>query len=893
MNGTGVNDIRAAFLDFFARQDHEIVASAPLVPRNDPTLMFTNAGMVPFKNVFTGQERSPFVRAASSQKCVRAGGKHNDLDNVGYTARHHTFFEMLGNFSFGDYFKPRAIEMAWELITRTFDLPVSRLLVTVYHDDEEAHGLWRRIAGLPESRIIRIASSDNFWSMGETGPCGPCSEIFFDQGEGLAGGPPGSPEEDGDRFLEFWNLVFMQYEQVEGGERRPLPRPSIDTGMGLERIAALLQGVPSNYGIDLFRTLIEAIASATSSDPDGPMKASHRVVADHLRASAFLVADGVLPANEGRGYVLRRIMRRAMRHAQILGAAEPLMWRLVPVLVREMGQAYPELVRAEALIAETLRLEETRFRITLARGLAMLDEEAAALVPAGTLPGAVAFKLYDTYGFPLDLTQDALRARGLGVDLPGFDAAMARQKADARRAWAGSGETSTETHWFALRDRLGATDFLGYSTERAEAEVMAILRDGAEVAGAAAGERVGVVLNQTPFYGESGGQVGDSGVMIGSSGLRLAVANTQKKLGDLFVHDVTVEAGTLAVGAVVDCSVDHGRRSVIRANHSATHLLHEALRQVLGDHVAQKGSLVAPDRLRFDFAHPKPIGAAELARVEEIANGAVLANTAVTTRQMGIDEAMKTGARALFGEKYGDEVRVVSMGRPRDEADPHGPAFSVELCGGTHAERTGDIGLVTIVGESAVAAGVRRIEARTGASARSHLNGKAAALAELAALLKTPEDEAARRLAAMIEERRKLDRELADVRRRLAMAGEGEAGAPAVSDVAGIKFMGRAVAGIEMKDLKALADDAKQAIGSGVVAIVGVAGDGKAGVVVGVTSDLTARFDAVALVRAAAAELGGKGGGGRRDMAQAGGPNGGASQSALDAVSALLTAQAA
>ena len=902
MNGTGVNEIRAAFLDFFARQDHEVVASAPLVPRNDPTLMFTNAGMVPFKNVFTGQERRSFVRAASSQKCVRAGGKHNDLDNVGYTARHHTFFEMLGNFSFGDYFKPRAIEMAWELITKVFDLPASRLLVTVYHDDDEARALWRKIAGLPESRIIPIASSDNFWSMGETGPCGPCSEIFFDQGESLAGGPPGSPDADGDRFLEFWNLVFMQYEQVEGGERRSLPHPSIDTGMGLERIAALLQGVPSNYAIDLFRVLIEAVASATSTDPHGPLGASHRVIADHLRASAFLVADGVLPANEGRGYVLRRIMRRAMRHAQILGAAEPLLWRLVPVLVREMGQAYPELVRAEALIAETLKLEETRFRITLARGLAMLDEETAGLPAAGTLPGGVAFKLYDTYGFPLDLTQDALRSKGLGVDLAGFDAAMAKQKADARRAWAGSGETSTETHWFALRDRVGATDFLGYATERAEAAVLAILHDGVEAESAAAGERVAVVLNQTPFYGESGGQVGDTGLLTGRDAaggeLRVAITGTQKKLGDLFVHDGIVEAGTLTVGSAVDCVVDHARRSAIRANHSATHLLHEALRLVLGDHVAQKGSLVAPDRLRFDFSHPKPIAADEIARVEEIANRAVLDNTAVVTRQMGVAEAMKSGARALFGEKYGDEVRVVSMGQARREgpietADPHGPAFSVELCGGTHAARTGDIGLVTVVGDSAVAAGVRRIEAKTGAAARLHLNGKAAALNELAALLKSPEEEASRRLAALIDERRKLERELADSRRKLAMAGEGEAGAPAVSDVAGIRFMGRAVAGIEMKDLKALADDAKQVIGSGVVAIVGIAGDGKAGVVVGVTPDLTARFDAVALVRAAAAELGGKGGGGRRDMAQAGGPNGEASQSALDAITALLTAQAA
>ncbi len=901
MNGNGVNEIRAAFLDYFGRSAHEVVASAPLVPRNDPTLMFTNAGMVPFKNVFTGHERRPYLRAASSQKCVRAGGKHNDLDNVGYTARHHTFFEMLGNFSFGDYFKAEAIELAWTLITRTFDLPADRLLVTVYHDDDEAFALWRKIAGLAESKIIRISTADNFWSMGETGPCGPCSEIFFDQGEALAGGPPGSPDEDGDRFLEFWNLVFMQYEQVSKGERRALPRPSIDTGMGLERVAALLQGVSSNYEIDLFRTLIDAIAEATSTDPRGPLKASHRVIADHLRACAFLVADGVLPANEGRGYVLRRIMRRAMRHAQILGAGEPLLWRLVPTLVREMGRAYPELARAEALITETLKLEEARFRVTLSRGLAILDEETRFLPDRGVLPGDVAFKLYDTYGFPLDLTQDALRAKGYGVDLAGFDMAMARQKADARRSWTGSGEASTETRWFAVRDAAGPTDFLGYSAERVEANLLALIKNGASVTSAAAGDEVALVLNQTPFYGESGGQVGDTGTMTadGNDGpVRIVINNTQKKLGDLFIHEGVVEAGTLSVGMVLDCTVGHARRGAIRANHSATHLLHEALRLTLGDHVAQKGSLVAPDRLRFDFSHQKPIEVGELARIEEIANQAVLDNTPVVTRQMAVDDAMKSGARALFGEKYGDEVRVVSMGLahepesdasdPANDARAGGPAFSVELCGGTHVARTGDIGLITITGESAVAAGVRRLEAKTGAAARLHLNTKAANLGELAALLKAPENEAGKRLGLLIDERRRLERELTDARKKLAMAGDGPAAAPAVTEVGGVKFLGKAVSGIEMRDLKALADEAKQTIGSGVVAIVGVAGDGKAGVVVGVTPDLTARFDAVALVRAAASALGGTGGGGRRDMAQAGGPNGGQSQNAIDAVGALL-----
>ena len=698
------------------------------MPRNDPTLMFTNAGMVQFKNVFTGVERRPYNRAVTAQKCVRAGGKHNDLDNVGYTARHHTFFEMLGNFSFGDYFKPLAIELAWSLITKEFGLAKDRLWVTVYHDDDDAFSLWKRIAGLPESRIVRIATNDNFWAMGDTGPCGPCSEIFFDHGDKIAGGPPGSPDADGDRYIEIWNLVFMQYETLVGGERTHLPRPSIDTGMGLERVAAVLQGKHDNYDIDLMRALIRASAEATGVDPDGPQKVSHRVVADHLRASAFLVADGVLPSNEGRGYVLRRIMRRAMRHAQLLGAKEPLMWRLVPALTREMGQAYPELLRAETLISETLKLEETRFRATLVRGLAILEEETRALGPGAKLAGEVAFKLYDTYGFPLDLTQDALRARGMGVDDDGFAAAMERQRAEARKAWAGSGEAATETVWFSLRERLGATEFLGYETETAEGVASAIVRDGAEVGSLGRGERGWLVLNQTPFYGESGGQVGDVGRML-APGLRLAVLDTKKRLGDLIVHEVEVEEGTLEVGAALALRVDHAARSATRANHSATHLLHEALRQVLGDHVAQKGSLVSPDRLRFDIAHPKPITDAELAAVEDIANRVVLENAPVVTRLMGLDEARASGARALFDEKYGDEVRVVSMGTIEGGDNGLRP-YSVELCGGTHVARTGDIGLVSIVGESAVAAGVRRIEAKTRDAARHRLNEEARALAD-------------------------------------------------------------------------------------------------------------------------------------------------------------------
>ena len=878
---SGVNQIRSTFLDYFRNAGHEVVPSSPLVPRNDPTLMFANSGMVQFKNVFTGQEKRPYARATTAQKCVRAGGKHNDLDNVGYTARHHTFFEMLGNFSFGDYFKEQAILHAWTLVTREFLLPKDKLTVTVYSEDDEAHALWKKIAGLPDSRIIRIPTSDNFWRMGDTGPCGPCSEIFYDHGDHIPGGPPGSPDEDGDRFIEIWNLVFMQYEEAPGGIRTDLPRPSIDTGMGLERIAAVLQGTHDNYSIDLFATLIRAIADLTNVPSDGPMSASHRVIADHLRCSAFLIADGVLPSNEGRGYVLRRIMRRGMRHAQLLGAKDPLVHRLVPQLVREMGQAYPELVRAEALIAETLRLEEGRFRQTLARGLSILDNETQSLGSGDKLRGDVAFTLYDTYGFPLDLTQDALRARGIGVDIDGFDAAMAQQKAKARAAWAGTGEAATETLWFPLRERIGASEFLGYDTESAEGVVTALVRDNAEVQVLKEGEAGFAIVNQTPFYGESGGQIGDTGTIAGS-GVKANVTDVQKKLGDVFAHAVTVTAGELRVGQPVELAVDHARRTAIRANHSATHLLHEALRLVLGDHVAQKGSLVSPDRLRFDFSHPKPITAEELREVEEIANAIVLRNEPVVTRLMSVDEAIASGARALFGEKYGDEVRVVSMGTTQT-----GKAYSVELCGGTHAMRTGDIGLVSIVGEGAVAAGVRRLEAMTGNGARLHLNEEARLLDGLASLLKVPASEAGNRLAALIEERRKLERELTEARKKLAMGGGGEAADP-IREIAGAKLLARAVTGVEMKDLKSLADEAKARVGSGVVAIVGVAEDGKAGIVVGVTPDMTERFDAVALVRAGSEKLGGKGGGGRRDMAQAGGPDGAQANAALEAIAAAM-----
>ncbi len=883
---SGVNHIRQAFLDYFARQDHEVVPSSSLVPHNDPTLMFTNAGMVQFKNVFTGVEKRRRPRATSSQKCVRAGGKHNDLDNVGYTARHHTFFEMLGNFSFGDYFKEGAIELAWGLISKEFQLDRNRLLVTVYHDDDDAYELWKKIAGFSDDHIIRIASSDNFWSMGELGPCGPCSEIFYDQGETLAGGPPGSPDEDGDRFLEFWNLVFMQYDQVAPGQRQPLPRPSIDTGMGLERIAAILQGVTSNYDIDLFRALTGAVADLTRVSASGPQAASHRVIADHLRASSFLVADGVTPSNEGRGYVLRRIMRRAMRHAQILGAAEPLMWRLVPTLVEEMGHAYPELHRAETLIRDTLLTEETRFRTTLARGLSILDEETAGLASGAQLSGETAFKLYDTFGFPLDLTEDALRPRGIVVDKQGFDAAMERQRAEARKAWAGSGETATEALWYALKERVGATEFLGYDREKSEGVVTALLRDGVEHFSLKAGERGAVILNQTPFYGESGGQLGDIGELRGKDSL-FRVEATQKKLGDLIVHEGVVEEGEISVGQALELDVDHVRRRATRANHSATHILHEALRRVLGEHVQQKGSLVAPDRLRFDFTHPKPLSEEELAEVERISNEVVQDNAAVDTRLMAQEDAIASGARALFGEKYGDEVRVVTMGRRDGVAE----AFSVELCGGTHVSRTGDIGLINIVSQGAVASGVRRIEARTAEGARTALLAQAKALREIAAMVRAPLEEAPARLAALVEERKRLEQELADAKRKLAMGGGGEA--QNVLDVGGVKLFSRAVSGVEAKDLKGLADEAKKAIGSGVVAIANSAPTGNASVVVGVTDDLTSRFSAVDFVRLAAEKLGGKGGGGRPDLAQAGGPDAGAIDAALAAIHEALREKAA
>ncbi len=884
---SGVNEIRSTFLDYFKKNGHEVVSSSPLVPRNDPTLMFTNAGMVQFKNVFTGLEQRPYSRAATAQKCVRAGGKHNDLDNVGYTARHHTFFEMLGNFSFGDYFKDNAIELAWNLITKEFGIDRNRLMVTVYHTDDEAFDLWKKIAGLPDEKIIRIPTSDNFWAMGDTGPCGPCSEIFYDHGEHIWGGPPGSPEEDGDRFIEIWNLVFMQYEQVTKDERLDLPRPSIDTGMGLERIAALLQGKHDNYDIDLFSALIASSVDATGVEAEGNNRASHRVIADHLRSSAFLIADGVLPSNEGRGYVLRRIMRRAMRHAQLLGASEPLMWKLLPTLVREMGQAYPELSRAESLISETLKLEETRFRKTLERGLGLLSDATTDMSEGGELDGETAFKLYDTYGFPLDLTQDALRARGITVDTDGFATAMERQKAEARANWSGSGEAVTETIWFELRDKVGATEFLGYDTESAEGVVTAIVKDGASVDEAEAGDTVQVIVNQTPFYGESGGQMGDAG-KISADDLELTVSDVQKKGDGLFVHIAKVEKGSVKVGDAVLLEVDHARRSKLRANHSATHLVHEALREVLGTHVAQKGSLVTPDRLRFDFSHPKPMSDEELAVAEGYANEIVLQNAPVTTRLMSVDDAIGEGAMALFGEKYGDEVRVVSMGTGL-RGSKAGKPYSVELCGGTHVRSTGDIGLVHILSDSAVGAGVRRIEALTGNAARDYLSEQDERVKSLASMLKVQQGDVISRVETLIDERRKLERELNEARKQLALGGGTGGGADQdVRDVAGVKYLARKVTGVEPRDLKGLVDEGKKSIGSGVVTFIAVSDDGKASVVVGVTDDMTGKVSAVDLVRVASAALGGKGGGGRPDMAQAGGPDGAQAEAALDAVGAAI-----
>ncbi|MEM7508703.1 MAG: alanine--tRNA ligase [Pseudomonadota bacterium] len=883
-----LNDIRTGFLDYFQKNGHTAVPSSPLVPRNDPTLMFTAAGMVQFKNLFTGVETREYTRAVTSQKCVRAGGKHNDLDNVGYTARHHTFFEMLGNFSFGDYFKDTAIPLAWDLVTKEFGLPKDRLLVTIYHDDDEAAEIWKKHAGLSDDRIIRIATDDNFWSAGPTGPCGPCSEIFYDYGDHIWGGPPGSPDEDGDRFVEIWNLVFMQFEQFADGRRENLPKPSIDTGMGLERIGAVLQGKTDVYDNDLTRALIEASAHATSVDPDGDQRIHHRVVADHLRSTSFLIADGVLPSNEGRGYVLRRIMRRAMRHAHLLGAKDPLMHRLVPELVRQMGQAFPELVRAQPLIEETLELEENRFRRTLDRGLGLLEAELETLSDDRPLPGEVAFKLYDTFGFPLDLTQDALREKGREVDVAGFDAAMAAQKAKARAAWSGSGEAAEDTVWLGLRDEMGATEFLGYEAEQAEGQILAIVSDGARASIAEAGNAVQILTNQTPFYAESGGQVGDCGALT-TKVARVEISDTRKHAGDLHVHYGQVAQGTLNEGDAAVLTIDTGRRGAIRANHSATHLLHEALRGALGDHVAQRGSLVAPDRLRFDFTHQKGMSLEEIAGVEREVNAYIRQNAEVSTRIMTPDEAQEMGARALFGEKYGDEVRVVSMGtRPEGQTGPAGATYSLELCGGTHVAHTGEIGLLVLTGESASSAGVRRVEALTGEAAFGYLSAQDHRLAEAATALKSRPEDVAERVRSLLDEHKKMEAEIADLRKQVALGGGGAA-EPEAREIAGIPFVGQVLSGVNPKDLRGLIDAHKGRIGSGVVLLVADSG-GKAAIAAGVTEDLTNRVSAVDLVQAAVAAVGGKGGGGRPDLAQGGGPEPDKAEAAVAAAEALLSA---
>ena len=882
-----LNDIRSTFLDYFKKQGHEVVQSSSLVPRNDPTLMFANSGMVQFKNLFTGVESRDYKRAVTAQKCVRAGGKHNDLDNVGYTARHHTFFEMLGNFSFGDYFKSEAIPFAWELITKEFDIPKERLLVTVYHTDEDAALLWKKVAGLSDDKIIRISSNDNFWMMGPTGPCGPCTEIFFDHGEKYWGGPPGSPEEDGDRFVEIWNLVFMQYEQFKDGTRKDLPNQSIDTGMGIERVAALLQGTNDNYETDLIRALIEASAEATGSKSDGDNSNHHRVIADHLRSTSFLIADGVMPSNEGRGYVLRRIMRRAMRHAHLLGAKDPIMHQLVPSLVGQMGAAYPELGLAKELIEETLLNEETKFKQTLERGLKLLDEELDGLPTEIPFPGQIAFKLYDTYGFPLDLTQDALREKGRVVDEAAFQIAMDEQKRKARAAWTGSGETADMAIFFDIADKHGVTDFLGYDTEVAQAQLIAIVKDGALIESAGKGDKVQLIVNQTPFYGESGGQVGDIGNIRFENG-EANIVDTKRSVG-VFVHFAEINSGILSVNEAVELEVEELRRSSVRANHSATHLLHEALRNKLGNHVAQRGSLNAADRLRFDFSHSKALTKDELVAVQSSVNFYIRQNTEVSTRVMTPDDARKLGATALFGEKYGEEVRVVSMGYDQKSGKGlDGNGYSLELCGGTHVKRTGDIGAFVILSDGASSSGVRRIEALTGEAALDHLAKQQNYLTEIALELKTSSFDILSKVKSLTAERKSLVNELSQLRKDMALAeGVGESDELESEDLSGVNFVVKNLNGIPGKELPSLIDGYKQKLSKGVILLISD-NDGKVAIASGVTSDLLPSVSAVDVVKAVAAKLGGKGGGGRPDLAQAGGSSMEGIASAIDAVKSLI-----
>lgn len=874
-----VNYIRQAFLDFFASKGHEIVKSSPLVPHNDPTLMFTNAGMVQFKDVFTQKEKRSYSTAVSSQKCVRAGGKHNDLDNVGYTARHHTFFEMLGNFSFGDYFKKEAISYAWEFLTKNLEIPADRLYVTVYHTDDDAYNIWKNDIGLAEDRIIKIATNDNFWSMGATGPCGPCSEIFYDHGADIPGGLPGTPEEDGDRYIEIWNLVFMQFEQLENGNKIDLPSPCVDTGMGLERISALLQNVHNNYEINLFEGLIEASQKATGNNDESHL-VSHRVIADHLRSIAFLLADGVMPSNEGRGYVLRRIMRRAMRHARQLGCKKPVIFKLIPALIKEMGEAFPELSRAQALIVEMIQLEEIRFGETLDRGLRLLEEESSSLGSGDVLSGDVAFKLYDTYGFPYDLTVDILRARDISVDESGFKSAMNQQKERARAAWKGSGESATSAVWFDIKEENGATEFLGYDTEKSQAKIIAIIdKSGEIVTEAKSGDEVSIVLNQTPFYGESGGQEGDRGLIESESGAVVRIKNTAKYLGNLHVHEGKISSGEIKNNEVVTANIDINRRNKLRSNHSATHILHAVLRDILGDHVTQKGSLVAEDRLRFDISHPKAISAEELVYVEDKVNALIRQNTPVGTRLMEPEDAIKAGALALFGEKYGDEVRVLNMGLSENGKD-----YSVELCGGTHVRNTGDIGFFKIISEGAVASGIRRIEAMTGQDAVIYSRNKEQELAAISASLKVSPDNAKDRVLSLLEERKKLEKALADAKKSAAM---GNGGGAKIEEINGVKFISQYFPELATKELRGVVSELLKQLSSGVAA-VSSSYDGKAAIIVAVSDDITNKINAVDLVKSTTGLLGAKGAGGKPNFAQTGGSNGDKAEEAIDSVKQLL-----
>ncbi|MDB3888699.1 alanine--tRNA ligase [Candidatus Pelagibacter sp.] len=883
-----LKQIRETFLKYFEKNDHKIVESSNLVPNNDPTLMFANSGMVQFKNVLTGLEKRDYQRATTSQKCVRAGGKHNDLENVGYTPRHHTFFEMLGNFSFGDYFKEQAIYYAWDLITKDFGINKNKLYVTVFHEDEEAFSFWKKIAGLNDDRIIRISTSDNFWSMGETGPCGPCSEIFYDHGDHLKGGLPGTKNEDGDRFIEIWNLVFMQYEQTSKDKRINLPKPSVDTGMGLERIAALLQGTHDNYETDHFKRLIQSTSDIVKKKPDQSNLSSFRVIADHLRASSFLIAEGVLPSNEGRGYVLRRIMRRGMRHSHLLGSKEPVFYNLFETLKNEMSENYPELKRADSLIKETLRMEEEKFLVLLDRGIKILNDEISKIDKV--LSGDVAFKLYDTFGFPLDLTEDILRNKSLSIDTKKFKLLMKESRELAKKNWKGSGDTAVEDIWFGIRDKLGATEFLGYETNQAESTVLFLIKNNKEVKELRSNDEGMIITNQTPFYGESGGQVGDKGEII-TSDLKFEVTDVQKKLGDLFVHSGKVVNGSIKLKDNVEMKVNEERRNDIRAYHSATHLLHESLRRVLGTHVTQKGSLVEPARLRFDFSHMKPIQNDEIEKIETFVNSMIAKKTDVRTRLMTPDEAVDNGALALFGEKYGDEVRVLSMG------NENGKYFSTELCGGTHVKNTGDIGKFRIISQSSIAAGVRRIEALRDKQLNDYLKNKD----KLSNLSSEKNDEIIKDLTKQIislggkptlnqPDKKILIKDLNKQLETLLVKSilkDKTKNKIKDEEVKGIKIRFQNVEGLPFKELRKLVDDGKKELGEGIV-VVFTSKDDKVGVAVGITNKLTNKFDAVKFVKLSSEIIGGQGGGGRKDFAQAGGQDHSKINEAFEKIKTLI-----